>query len=156
MPISAQRDEFSIFISQNLFPDQPFHSYGASKSGDRPSLCSSGIWIDGFQNSKIVNGSVGSFSSLCSTSVKTAKRRDNPTPIHISADWEKKMMPFSTTSIPIVQFDCANYRAIFKVAIRHIYNLIEHFTTSKPYIQGAPKLLRLFKKMTLAPKLLEV
>ena len=43
-------------------PDQHFHNFRASWSGDRPNLCSSGTSFDGFWSSKFVKRSVGEFS----------------------------------------------------------------------------------------------
>ena len=40
-------------------PDEPFHNFRASRSGDRQMLCSSGTSCDGFWSSKIVKGFVG-------------------------------------------------------------------------------------------------
>ena len=40
-------------------PDWPFHSYRASKSGDRHTLCSSEMSMGRFQGSEIVKGTVG-------------------------------------------------------------------------------------------------
>ena len=49
--------------SSSRLPDEPFHNFRASKSGDRLLLCSSGPSSDGFWGSKVVKGSVGSARS---------------------------------------------------------------------------------------------
>ena len=42
-----------------VLADEPFHNFGAWRSGDRWILCSSGTSCDGFGSSKIVKGFVG-------------------------------------------------------------------------------------------------
>ena len=40
-------------------PDEPFHNFGTSRSGDRRILCSPGTSCDGFGSSRIVKEFVG-------------------------------------------------------------------------------------------------